>query len=299
VINYSKNETKSIHLEEDSLRVSFLSEALPYIQKFANRRIVIKYGGAAMVDKKLQKAVFRDIALLSTVGVKPVVIHGGGPEINQWLKKLGIKTEFRDGLRVTDQQTMDVVEMVLVGRVNKQIVNGINTLGAEAVGLSGVDGKLIEARPWGNGKHGRVGDVASINPDLLEPLLAKGYVPVISSVAATQEGLSHNINADTVAGEIAASIDAEKLILLTDTPGILKNQEDNSTLIKQLGIAEARDLIKEGVVNGGMTPKTECCIRALAQGVSAAHIIDGRIPHALLLEVFTDAGIGTMLTARN
>ena len=299
MINYSKNETKSIHLEEDSLRVSFLSEALPYIQKFANRRIVIKYGGAAMVDKKLQKAVFRDIALLSTVGVKPVVIHGGGPEINQWLKKLGIKTEFRDGLRVTDQQTMDVVEMVLVGRVNKQIVNGINTLGAEAVGLSGVDGKLIEARPWGNGKHGRVGDVASINPDLLEPLLAKGYVPVISSVAATQEGLSHNINADTVAGEIAASIDAEKLILLTDTPGILKNQEDNSTLIKQLGIAEARDLIKEGVVNGGMTPKTECCIRALAQGVSAAHIIDGRIPHALLLEVFTDAGIGTMLTARN
>ena len=299
MINYSKNETKSIHLEEDSLRVSFLSEALPYIQKFANRRIVIKYGGAAMVDKKLQKAVFRDIALLSTVGVKPVVIHGGGPEINQWLKKLGIKTEFRDGLRVTDQQTMDVVEMVLVGRVNKQIVNGINTLGAEAVGLSGVDGKLIEARPWGNGKHGRVGDVASINPDLLEPLLAKGYVPVISSVAATQEGLSHNINADTVAGEIAASIDAEKLILLTDTPGILKNQEDSSTLIKQLGIAEARDLIKEGVVNGGMTPKTECCIRALAQGVSAAHIIDGRIPHALLLEVFTDAGIGTMLTARN
>ena len=299
MINYSKNETKSIHLEEDSLRVSFLSEALPYIQKFANRRIVIKYGGAAMVDKKLQKAVFRDIALLSTVGVKPVVIHGGGPEINQWLKKLGIKTEFRDGLRVTDQQTMDVVEMVLVGRVNKQIVNGINTLGAEAVGLSGVDGKLIEARPWGNGKHGRVGDVASINPDLLEPLLAKGYVPVISSVAATEEGLSHNINADTVAGEIAASIDAEKLILLTDTPGILKNQEDSSTLIKQLGIAEARDLIKEGVVNGGMTPKTECCIRALAQGVSAAHIIDGRIPHALLLEVFTDAGIGTMLTARN
>ena len=299
MINYSQNENKSIHLEEDSLRVSFLSEALPYIQKFANRRIVIKYGGAAMVDKTLQKAVFRDIALLSTVGVKPVVIHGGGPEINQWLKKLGIKTEFRDGLRVTDQQTMDVVEMVLVGRVNKQIVNGINSLGAEAVGLSGVDGKLIEARPWGDGNHGRVGDVASINPYLLEPLLAKGYVPVISSVAATEEGLSHNINADTVAGEIAASIDAEKLILLTDTPGILKKQEDTSSLIKQLGIAEARELIRDGIVNGGMTPKTECCIRALAQGVSAAHIIDGRIPHALLLEVFTDAGIGTMLTARN
>ncbi len=193
---------------------------------------------------------------------------------------------------------MDIVEMVLIGRVNKQIVNGINKLGAQAVGLCGIDGGLIKARPWGNGSHGLVGDVASVNPDVLEPLLSKGYVPVISSVAATANGQSHNINADTVAGELAASLEAEKLVLLTDTPGILRDKKDSSSLIRQLRLSEARQLIKEGIVDGGMTPKTKCCIRALAQGVSAAHIIDGRIPHALLLEVFSDEGIGTMLTSR-
>ena len=285
--------------ENESLRVSVLSEALPYIQRFAGRRIVIKYGGAAMAHEHLQVAVFRDIALLSSVGVQPVVVHGGGPEINQWLQRLGIATEFRDGLRVTDKKTMDVVEMVLVGRVNKQIVNGINQLGAKSIGLSGIDGGLVQARPWGNGSHGLVGDVANVNPDVLEPLLSKGYVPVISSVAATATGQSHNINADTVAGELAASLGAEKLILLTDTPGILREQEDASSLIRQLRLSEAHQLIKEGIVNGGMRPKTECCIRALAQGVAAAHIIDGRIPHALLLEVFTDSGIGTMVIGRS
>ncbi len=284
--------------EDASLRVSVLSEALPYIQRFAGRRIVIKYGGAAMAHENLQEAVFRDIALLSSVGVQPVVIHGGGPEINQWLNKLGITAQFRDGLRVTDASTMDVVEMVLMGRVNKQIVNGLNKLGALAVGLSGIDGGLIEARPWGDGSHGLVGDVTKVNIDLLEPLLQKGYVPVISSVAATVEGRSHNINADTVAAEVAAALEAEKLILLTDTPGILKDKEDPTSLIKLLGLSEARELISQGVVDGGMTPKTECCIRALAQGVAATHIIDGRIPHALLLEVFTDAGIGTMVIGR-
>ncbi|MED5562421.1 MAG: acetylglutamate kinase, partial [Cyanobacteriota bacterium] len=202
-------------------------------------------------------------------------------------------------LRVTDADTMDVVEMVLVGRVNKQIVNGLNQLGAKAVGLSGSDGSLVEARPWGDGSHGLVGDVARVNTDVLEPILAKGYVPVISSVAATVEGCSHNINADTVAGEIAAALEAEKLILLTDTPGILLDRDDPSSLVHQLRLSEARQLITEGVVAGGMTPKTECCIRALAQGVGAAHIIDGRVPHALLLEVFTDAGIGTMVVGRS
>ncbi len=283
---------------DDSMRVSVLSEALPYIQRFVGKRIVIKYGGAAMVDKNLRKAVFRDIALLSSVGVQVVVVHGGGPEINHWLNKLGIKAVFRDGLRVTDSETMEVVEMVLGGRVNKQIVNGINKLGALAVGLSGVDGNLIEARPLGDGSHGLVGDVSRVKTDLLQPLLEKNYVPVISSIAATSKGLSHNINADTVAGELAASLNAEKLILLTDTPGILRDKEDTSSLIKQIRLSEARQLIEDGVVDGGMTPKTECCIRALAQGVSAAHIIDGRIPHALLLEVFTDAGIGTMVLGR-
>ncbi len=291
----SLNSSQTNHKGDESLRVSVLSEALPYIQRFAGRRIVIKYGGAAMGHRTLQEAVFRDIALLSSVGVQLVVVHGGGPEINQWLQKLGIQSEFRDGLRVTDAKTMDVVEMVLMGRVNKQIVNGINKLGAQAVGLSGIDGGLIKARPLENGSHGLVGDVASVTPDLLEPLLAKGYVPVISSVAPTVNGRSHNINADTVAGELAASLEAEKLILLTDTPGILRNKEDSSSLIRQLHLSEARQLIDEGIVSDGMTPKAKCCIRALAQGVAAAHIIDGRIPHALLLEVFTNTGIGTMV----
>ncbi len=293
--NISFNETLKDLSEDSSLRVSVLSEALPYIQRFGGRKIIIKYGGSAMAHINLQEAVFRDIALLSSVGVQPVIIHGGGPEINHWLKKLNMKTEFKDGLRVTDTKTMDVVEMVLIGRVNKQIVNGLNKLGAMAVGLSGIDGGLIEARPWGDGTHGRVGDVARVNTDLLLPLLNKGYVPVISSVAATSEGISHNINADTVAGEIAAALNAEKLILLTDTPGILRNQDDISSLIKQIGLREARQLIEDGIVQGGMTPKTECCIRALAQGVSAAHIIDGRTPHAILLEIFTNKGIGTMV----
>ena len=283
---------------DDSLRVSVLSEALPYIQRFAGRRIVVKYGGAAMVHAELRDAVFRDIALLASVGVQPVVVHGGGPEINTWLKRLDIASEFRDGLRVTDSDTMDVVEMVLVGRVNKQIVNGLNRLGASAVGLSGSDGRLVEARPWGDGRHGLVGDVARVNPDVLEPLLTRGYVPVISSVAANQVGESHNINADTVAGELAASLEAEKLILLTDTQGILRDRDNPDSLIRQLRLSEARQLIHDGVVAGGMTPKTECCIRSLAQGVAAAHIVDGRVPHALLLEVFTDAGIGTMVLGR-
>ena len=283
---------------DDALRVSVLSEALPYIQRFAGRRIVIKYGGAAMAHAELRDAVFRDLALLACVGVQPVVVHGGGPEINSWLKRLEIPAEFKDGLRVTDADTMDVVEMVLVGRVNKQIVNGLNQLGARAVGLSGSDGSLVEARPWGDGSHGLVGDVARVNPDVLEPLLERGYVPVISSVAATTDGRSHNINADTVAGEIAASLQAEKLILLTDTPGILRDRNEPESLIRKIRLSEARQLIEDGVVAGGMTPKTECCIRALAQGVSAAHIVDGRVPHALLLEVFTDAGIGTMVVGR-
>ncbi|WP_320674303.1 acetylglutamate kinase [Prochlorococcus sp. MIT 1341] len=291
-------QSSSKNSGDESLRVSVLSEALPYIQRFAGRRIVIKYGGSAMANDALKEAVFRDLALLSSVGVQPVVVHGGGPEINQWLERLKISAEFRDGLRVTDSQTMDVVEMVLVGRVNKQIVNGLNKLGAPSVGLSGCDGCLIEARPWGNGSHGFVGDVAKVNPSILKPLLEKGYIPVISSVAANVDGQSYNINADTVAGELAASLEAEKLILLTDTPGILKDPNDPSTLIRQLPLSEARNLIHQGIVTGGMTPKTECCIRALAQGVSAAHIIDGRVPHALLLEVFTNEGIGTMVFGR-
>ena len=300
--NSQSNEINfdSIHHDKnDAIRVSVLSEALPYIQKFAGRRIVIKYGGSAMAKESLKEAVFRDIALLSSVGAQPIVVHGGGPEINQWVSKLQISTKFEDGLRGTDSATMDVVQMVLVGRVNKQIVNGINKIGASSVGLSGIDGGLIEARPWGDGRHGLVGEVARVNTDVIEPLLSKGYIPIISSVAASPDGTNYNINADTVAGEIAAAIGAEKLILLTDTLGILKDEQDPSSLIQKIKLQEARSLIGEGIVHGGMKPKTECCIRALAQGVSAAHIVDGRISHALLLEVFTDKGIGTMIVSRS
>ena len=284
--------------EKDSIRVSVLSEALPYIQRFANKRIVIKYGGSAMVDKTLQHAALRDVALLASVGVQIVVVHGGGPEINQWLGKLGIKPIFLDGLRITDTETMDVVEMVLAGRVNKQIVSGINTHGSLAVGLCGIDGGLIEARTFGGGTHGLVGEVSKVNTKILSPLLKEGYVPVISSVSNSSNGRSHNINADTVAGELAAALGAEKLILLTDTPGILRNENDPSSLIEKIRLSEARELIDKGIVKAGMRPKVECCIRSLAQGVNAAHIIDGRTPHALLLEVFTDAGIGTMVVGR-
>ena len=291
--------TSSFHEKNDgSVRVAVLSEALPYIQKFAGRRIVIKYGGAAMTTKSLQEAVFRDIALLSSVGAHPIVVHGGGPEINQWLTKLNIKSEFRDGLRVTSPEAMEVVEMVLIGKVNKQIVNGINKVGALSIGLCGIDGRLIEARCLGNGSHGLVGEVSKVNAKAIEPLIAQGYIPVISSVASSEDGVTYNINADTIAGEIAAAIGAEKLILLTDTVGILKEQNDLNSLIRHIKLSDVRELIDKGVVNGGMTPKAECCIRALAQGVEAAHIIDGRIPHSLLLEIFTDKGIGTMIVSR-
>ena len=279
----------------DALRVEVLSEALPYIQRFCGRRVVIKYGGAAMVREDLRDAVFRDVALLASVGVEPVVVHGGGPEINQWLSRLSIEPVFQEGLRVTDPDTMDVVEMVLVGRVNKQIVNGLNRVGGRAVGLSGADGGLVRARVHGDGSLGLVGDVAQVDPAVIVPLLEQGYIPVISSVAPNLEGQPYNINADTVAGELAAALGAEKLILLTDTPGILRDREDSASLIQQLTLSQARDLIDEGIVAGGMVPKTQCCIRALAQGVHAAHILDGRVPHALLLEVFTNSGIGTMV----
>lgn len=284
-------------MEEATNRVRVLSEALPYIQKFANCRIVVKYGGAAMKDNQLKAGVVRDIVFLRSVGVCPIVVHGGGPEINIWLNKLGIEAKFKDGLRVTDANTMDVVEMVLVGRVNKDLVALINQAGGSAVGLCGKDGNLIEARPVGTQGIGFVGEVSNVNIGLIESLVESGYVPIISSVAADGNGQAYNINADTVAGEIAAALQAEKLILLTDTPGILEDYHDLSTLITHLDIQKARKLIENGVVSGGMIPKVSCCVRSLAQGVKAAHIIDGRVPHALLLEVLTDEGIGSMIVA--
>jgi acetylglutamate kinase len=283
---------------DNSDRVQVLSEALPYIQAFTGRTIVIKYGGAAMKDSTLKAQVIRDIVFMACVGIRPVVVHGGGPEINLWLDKLGIEPQFLNGLRVTDAPTMDVVEMVLVGRVNKELVSLINQAGGSAVGVCGKDASLITARPQAQEEMGFVGDVANINPGLLATLSEQGYIPVVSSVAVDEEGQAYNINADTVAGEIAAALGAEKLILLTDTPGILRDFQDSNSLIQELTINQARDLIATGVVSGGMIPKVTCCVRSLAQGVRAAHIIDGRVPHALLLEIFTDfAGIGSMILA--
>ena len=281
----------------DSQRVSILSEALPYIQSFSGRKIVIKYGGSVMEKDILKKAVFRDIALLASVGVRPIIVHGGGPEINNWLIKLKIKPKFERGLRVTDEKTMEIVEMVLMGRVNKQIVRGINETGAISIGLSGLDGNLIQARKLKSSSHGFVGDISKINSSILDPLIEKGYIPVISSIGSSNNGISLNINADYVAGEIAAAINAEKLILLTDTPGILKDLNNPKSLIRNLNLKQAREYIEENIISDGMKPKTECCIRAIAQGVKATHIIDGRIEHALLLEIFTDTGKGTMISA--
>lgn len=283
--------------QEASTRVQVLSEALPYIQKFAGRTVVVKYGGAAMKDSTLKDKVMRDVVFLSCVGVRPVLVHGGGPEINTWLGKLGIEPQFKNGLRVTDADTMEVVEMVLVGRVNKEIVSLINKAGGKAIGLCGKDGNLIGARPQGAEGIGFVGEVSSVDTNILQSLVNSGYIPVVSSVAADETGQAYNINADTVAGELAAALGAEKLILLTDTAGILSDYKDPSTLIYKLDIQQARSLIEKGVVAGGMIPKVNCCVRSLAQGVRAAHIIDGRIPHALLLEIFTDSGIGSMIVA--
>jgi acetylglutamate kinase len=291
------NETEYIQ-QAEATRVRILSEALPYIQQFAGRKIVVKYGGAAMKDGSLKDKVIRDVVFLACVGLRPIVVHGGGPEINTWLEKLNIEPQFRDGLRVTDAATMDVVEMVLVGRVNKELVSLINQAGGAAIGLCGKDGNLIRARQQGNREDiGFVGEVSSVNPSVLEPLLDAGYIPVVSSVAADETGQAYNINADTVAGELAASLGAEKLILLTDTAGILEDYHDPSTLIPKVDIQQARQLIAKGVVSGGMIPKVNCCVRSLAQGVRAAHILDGRVPHALLLEIFTDSGIGSMIVA--
>ncbi|MBC6477997.1 MAG: acetylglutamate kinase [Hormoscilla sp. GM7CHS1pb] len=289
-------ENEDLQLEV-SARVRVLSEALPYMQQFAGRTVVVKYGGAAMKDSTLKDKVMRDIVFLSCVGVRPVLVHGGGPEINTWLGKLGIEPQFKNGLRVTDGDTMEVVEMVLVGRVNKEIVSLINTAGGKAIGLCGKDGNLICARPQGDEGIGFVGEVSSVDTEILQSLVNSGYIPVVSSVAADETGQAYNINADTVAGELAAALGAEKLILLTDTAGILQDYKDPSTLIYKLDIQQARSLIEKGVVAGGMIPKVNCCVRSLAQGVRAAHIIDGRMPHALLLEIFTDSGIGSMIVA--
>lgn len=279
-----------------------LIEALPYIRRFNNATIVVKYGGHAMVDKKLKKNFALDVTLMKYVGFNPIVVHGGGPQIGDFLKRLSIESEFVDGMRVTDKQTMDVVEMVLVGKVNKEIVALINQNGGRSVGLSGKDGQLITARKMKYYKEtgadtpseiidmGMVGEITSVNNRVLLNLLESQFIPVIAPVGAGKRGETYNINADLVAGRIASSLKARKLILLTDTKGVL---DRGGELISSLKAKEAPKLIKDGTISGGMIPKVNCCLEALRGGVKKAHIIDGRKEHALLLEIFTKTGIGT------
>ena len=276
-------------------RVSVLAEALPYLQRFAGQTIVVKYGGAAMTNEGLKDRVIKDLVLLSTVGIRPILVHGGGPEINQWLAKVGIEPVFKKGLRVTDADTMEIVEMVLVGKVNKSLVSLINTAGGRAVGVCGKDGNTLRGKVR-DPEWGFVGDVTSVDTSVLQQLVDSGHVPVVATVAMDETGQALNVNADTAAGELAASLGAAKLILMTDVPGVCTDKDDPSSLIRTLSIAETRELVKDDVIAGGMIPKVECCVKSIAQGVKSAHIIDGRAPHSLLLEILTDEGAGTMIT---
>ncbi len=277
-------------------KAEILVEALPYIKEFYGRKVVIKYGGAAMIDCELKQKVMQDIVLMKYVGMHPIVVHGGGPEINTMLDRLDIKVQFVNGLRVTDQATMEIVEMVLGGKVNKEIVAGINANGGKAVGISGKDGGLIEAAPLDNDSQlGLVGQVKSINPGIIETVIENGYIPVIAPIGMGKDQQTYNINADLVAAAIAVAMKADKLVLLTDVPGLLKDPADPGSLISILKLSEVDSYKEAGIIAGGMLPKVDCCTRSVHGGVGRTHIIDGRVPHSILLEIFTDQGIGTMV----
>ena len=273
-----------------------LIQALPYIKEYAGKTIVIKYGGNAMLDDELKAAVMQDVTLMRYVGVNPILVHGGGPEISDAMQRMGKTPQFVGGLRVTDAETMEIVEMVLTGKTNKNIVAHLNRQGGQAVGLSGKDGNLIQAiKETTKGDLGFVGRIADVNPAIIHTLTAGGFIPVISSVAIGPEGETYNVNADTAAGAIAAALGATKLIMMTDVDGIYQDFSDKDSLITEMTVQDARQLITDGVVDKGMIPKVDACITAVANGVKRAHILDGRLPHALLIEVFTDQGIGTMI----
>ena len=272
-----------------------LIEALPYIQRFNRKIVVVKYGGSAMLDEELKANVIKDVVLLSEIGVKVILVHGGGPEINRTLDKMGKETQFINGLRYTDEETIDVVQMVLAGKTNKDLVKLIMQKGGNAVGISGVDNQLIIAK-----KHeseddlGYVGDVDKINPNIIIDMLDKGYIPVIASVGTDEECHTYNINADTAAAEIAGALGAENMILVSDIPGLLADKDDEGTLIPLVHVYEVNSLIEKGIIGGGMIPKVDCCVRAIRQDVKKAVIIDGRIPHSILIEMLSKEGIGTM-----
>lgn len=287
-------------------KAGILVEALPYIKKFYGKTVVIKYGGHAMVNCELKRAVLTDAVLMKYVGMHPVIVHGGGPDITGMLKKVGKESTFVGGLRVTDAETMEIAQMVLVGKINKDIVGMINSIGGNAVGLSGKDGSLLLAeKKLGRVRAedgseelvdiGQVGMVRQVNPGIVETVIREGYIPVVAPVAAGDEGESFNVNADSAAGALAAALKADKLIILTDVEGILADRNDKGSLISTISIDEVPGLVDRGVIEGGMIPKVECCVGALQAGVSTTHILDGRVPHSILLEVFTDKGVGTMV----
>ncbi len=278
---------------ENTDRAKILIEALPYIQKYNNKIVVIKYGGNAMINEELKNAVMGDIVLLSLIGVKVVLIHGGGPEITGMLNKVGKKTEFVNGLRVTDRETVDICQMVLSGKINKGLVNLIQNMGGKAMGLCGCDGHIIEAEMMDEAL-GYVGRITEVNVEPILDVLEKGYIPVISTVGCDKENNIYNINADTAASKIAGMLKAECLISMTDIRGLLRDTSDESSLIPVVQVSEAPQLMSEGIISGGMIPKVECCTEAVRQGVSKVFMIDGRVPHSILLEVLTDEGIGTL-----
>ncbi len=275
-------------------RAEVITQALPYIQKYHNKIIVVKYGGNAMVSEELKLQVMEDLVLLWLIGVKPVLVHGGGPEISDMLKKVGKQSEFVDGLRVTDKETAEIVQMVLAGKINKQLVNLLGEFGGNAVGISGIDGHLIEAKVKDE-RLGFVGEITNVNVQPILDLIEKEYIPVVSTVGCDKEGNVYNINADTAASFIAGAMKAERLITMTDIPGILRDVNDPDSIIKRVTTDEARQLFADGIISGGMIPKVECCIEAIEKGVRRVTILDGRVPHALLLELLTDEGAGTLV----
>lgn len=275
-------------------RAEVLTQALPYIKKYTGKIVVVKYGGNAMINEKLKEQVMEDIVLLWLIGVKVVLVHGGGPEISETMEKLGKKAVFVDGLRVTDKETVDIVQMVLAGKVNKTLVTHLEKNGGKAMGISGIDGRLIEAE-MKDEKLGFVGEIKKIHISPVLDLLEKGYIPVISTIGCDKQGNTYNINGDTAAAYIAGALQAKRLILMTDIAGILRNKEDPATLIPYITIEEAEWLKKEGIISGGMIPKVDCCITAIKEGVKNVIIMDGRVPHSILMETLTDEGAGTMV----
>ena len=275
-------------------RAEVLTQALPYIKRYSGEIVVVKYGGNAMINEDLKEQVMQDIVLLWLTGVKIVLVHGGGPEISDMMNKLGKKAEFVDGLRVTDKETVDVVQMVLAGKISKTLVNHIQVKGGKAMGISGMDGHLIEAK-MKDQRLGFVGDITNVNIEPVTDLLEKGYIPVISTVGCDEKGNAYNINADTAAARIAGALGARRLIMMTDIAGLLKDKDDPSTLIPEITVDEAKELLSDGTIQGGMIPKIKCCVDAITHGVKNVIIMDGRIPHSILMELFTDEGAGTMV----